>query len=178
MEGSPVAAAPFVVLVDQHRILIDQHRTTVLLRDEHAADFRVAAIHQHFEVGLAFARTGEEKDAHRSRRRRAESGVDLHQRGGESLKLRGHRARSFLVRAADEGEVLRARQQPGFIGSGQRDRAVRLPRRGAVRGPFEGVRSVLRVRRGGEGNDREKDAKDALEHVYARNSISLWQRVG
>ena len=62
VERRALAALPAVVL-------IDEHRSAFALRDEDAADVRVAAVQQHVEVRPAFAPPGEEDDARRSRGR-------------------------------------------------------------------------------------------------------------
>ena len=144
-----LAALPAVVL-------IDEHRSAFALRDEDAADVRVAAVQQHVEIRPAFAPPREENDARRSRGRRAEGGVDLRQCGGQRLQLRGHGARPIFVRAADEDEMFRSRQQPLFINSREGNRSVRLPRRAVAFDPFEDRRDELGLRRRSEKYD-EKD---------------------
>src|SRR4051812_41054040 len=79
----------------------------------------------------------EEDDARRSGRRGAESGVDLRQRGCERLQLRGDGTRALFVRAADEDEVLRSREQPLLVGGREGDGSVRLTRRAIAFDAFE-----------------------------------------
>ncbi len=72
VQRRPIAAVPAVVVVDQHRTAIAQ-------RNEHAAGVGVAPVQQHVEVRPALAMAGEEDDQCRRGRRRAECGVDLRQ---------------------------------------------------------------------------------------------------
>ena len=130
VQRSFVGAAPTVIVVDEHR-------SAFALRDEDAAGVRVAPFQEQVEIRPALVSAGEEDDARRTRRGRAECGVDLRQRRRERLQLRGHSARPFLVGAADEDEMFRARQEPVLIGSGEGDRLVDLARRGVRRGSEE-----------------------------------------
>src|SRR4029077_7442803 len=88
----------------------------------------------------------------------AERGIDLSQCGSERLQLLGHRACAFLVRTADEDEVLRSSLKPRFICRREGDGTVRLPRCAVPLDALEDGRDELGMRREGEEHERKREA--------------------